>query len=229
MMATTAITVARTTPAANTASRAAPHAAGKKPFFMALAASAFIWVAAHGGVMAQDESFAIDTQGANEQTAPIDVPAPAEDTASEDFAIEETAPEAAAEAPIADDAQNNSAKFELAKEIIRLSPIEGPLNQTIEDLSLKVSADKRILFKSIINRSIKVDRLNAAAELAFVEIFTLEELKAMREYYASEAGKSIRVKMPLFEERVNPVIRSMIEDALFNVQNSHVNFSGGAR
>lgn len=148
----------------------------------------------------------------------------------EKAAIAAPAPEAEADiAPVEspDGASSDTAiKHGLAREIIRLSPVEGDLSKTIQELSMNVPADKRILFKSIVNRSIKVDRLNAAAEVAFVEIFTLDELESMRDYYASEQGQSIRKKMGAFEERIQPLMDAMVEDALFNVQNSSVDFTG---
>jgi hypothetical protein len=114
--------------------------------------------------------------------------------------------------------------FELAKEIIRLYPIETEINNSIDGISKQLKAEKRALFKSIVSRSIKIDRLNAAAELAFVEIFTVGELRAMRDYYKSEEGRAIRNKMPQFETRMEPVISQMVQDALFNVQNSNIDF-----
>lgn len=167
--------------------------------------------------MAQSESFAIDTETAVPADATDDAAA-ADDTAADDAAATE-------EVPAATDTQNNPAKFELAKEILKLAPIDEPISKTIDNLSQKVPASKRILFKSIVNRSIKVDRLNAAAELAFVELFTLEELTAMRDYYKSPEGQSIRSKMSQFDARIQPVIQAMLEDALFNIQNSKIDFS----
>lgn len=116
-------------------------------------------------------------------------------------------------------------KFNLANKILKINPVEQDLNDAIDALADQVPANRRILFKSIIDRSIKIDRLNAAAQLAFVEVFTKEELQAMHDYYASEEGVSIQKKMPEFEERIQPVIKSMVEDAVFNIKNSNVDFS----
>lgn len=182
--------------------------------------------------LAQSESFAIESEAAvpSADVAPVDTDAAAGAQTGEaeaEATAESTGePAAEAEAPVvAADPENNAAKFELAKEILKLAPIDEPINKTIEDLSQKVPATKRILFKSIVNRSIKIDRMNAAAELAFVELFTKEELTAMRDYYKSAEGKSIRSKMTQFDARMQPVIQAMLEDALYNIQNSKIDFS----
>lgn len=123
------------------------------------------------------------------------------------------------------DPKISAEKFQLAEEIIALNPIETTLTTTIDNLAEKIPAERRILFKSIMNRSIKIDRLNSAAQLAFIEIFTLEELKGMRDFYASDVGKSVNQKMPLFEKQIEPVIQTMVEDAVYNIKNSNVDFS----
>jgi len=118
-----------------------------------------------------------------------------------------------------------AAKFEVAKKIIEINMVERELNAAINNIAEKVPANRRILFKSIIDRSIKIDRLNAAAQLAFVEVFTLDELNAMEAYYSSEEGKAIQDKMPEFDAKIAPVIQSMLEDAVYNIKNSNVDFS----
>jgi hypothetical protein len=121
--------------------------------------------------------------------------------------------------------QEQAQKFAIANEILALNPLDRTLTTTIDDLAQQVPANRRILFKSIMNRSIKIDRLNTAAQLAFAEIFTLKELRAMRDFYASEEGASINQKMPDFESRIQPVIEAMVQDAVYNIRNSNVDFS----
>jgi hypothetical protein len=116
-------------------------------------------------------------------------------------------------------------KFELAKKILKINPVQKDLDQEISALAAQVPANRRVLFKSIIDRSIKIDRLNTAAQLALVEVFTTQELEAMFDYYSSVEGQAIQDKMPAFEEKLAPVIRSMVEDAVFNIKNSNVDFS----
>lgn len=142
-----------------------------------------------------------------------DTNAPAE-TSAEDEAADATS-----------DDPDAAVKFELAKKILKINPVQKDLDDAVAALAQQVPANRRVLFKSIIDRSIKIDRLNTAAQLAFVEVFTVSELQTMLDYYSSEDGKAIQEKMPEFEEKLEPVIRSMVEDAVFNIKNSNVDFS----
>jgi hypothetical protein len=146
--------------------------------------------------------------------------------------VEEEETNAPAETSVEDEAADATSddpdaavKFELAKKILKINPVQKDLDDAVSALAQQVPANRRVLFKSIIDRSIKIDRLNTAAQLAFVEVFTVSELQTMLDYYSSEDGMAIQEKMPEFEEKLEPVIRSMVEDAVFNIKNSNVDFS----
>ena len=119
-----------------------------------------------------------------------------------------------------DDAQTVelSKKLTLAKEYSKIAPVDVEVNNAIEGLILNVPKENRILFKSILERNINTQRVQSASEMALAEIFTLEELKAMVDFYSTEEGKSVRSKMPDYQERLKPVLEQMVRDALQSYQ-----------
>lgn len=109
-------------------------------------------------------------------------------------------------------------KIELAQQYSKLVPIDSEVDKTIEQLALQVPVDQRVLFKSILQRTIKADRLKAASELALSDLFTAKELEAMVTFYGTPEGQAIKDKMPDYQERLQPVLQQMVQDALVSLQ-----------
>ena len=112
-----------------------------------------------------------------------------------------------------------AAKMELAQTYSKLVPVDAEIKETIEQLALQVPVAQRVQFKAILAQNIKVDRLRSASELALTEIFTVEELKALTEFYKTDAGQAIKDKMPDYQGRLQPVLEQMIQDSLVSLQN----------
>lgn len=198
------------------------------PRFVALSLPAFFLITAMVFTVpdahAQEDEAGFEVLDVEEETGS----APQNEDAARDMAADmngDTAEDMTASANAESD-DVEAAKFALAKKIIAINPVEDDLNRTINQIAERVPANRRALFKSIMDRSIKIDRLNTAAQLAFTEVFTLAELEAMYAFYSSPEGQAVQNKMPQFNERINPVIESMVEDAMYNVRNSNINFGG---
>ena len=111
-----------------------------------------------------------------------------------------------------------AAKIELAKKYSAAVPVETEIANSIEKLVLQVPVDQRALFKSILQRFIKADRLRTVSELALAETFTQDELKAMVAFYETPEGKAVREKMGLYQEKMQPIMEQMVRDAVESFQ-----------
>ena len=120
--------------------------------------------------------------------------------------------------PVMAQDKNLAAKMELAQEYSKLVPVDTEIDKTIEQLALQVPVAQRVQFKAILNQNIKADRLRAASELALTELFTVEELKALTEFYKTDVGQSIKDKMPDYQGRLQPVLEQMVQDSLVSLQ-----------
>jgi hypothetical protein len=118
-----------------------------------------------------------------------------------------------------DDNDDLSRKLELAKEYSKVVPVEEEINKSIGQLIVNVPVDQRGLFKSILERNIKADRLKAVSELALAETFTIEEIQAMIAYYKSPEGQAVREKMPEYQSKLQPVLEQMVRDSIEAFQN----------
>lgn len=110
----------------------------------------------------------------------------------------------------------------LAKNYVATVPVENEVRMAIEQMSLQVPAEQRVLFKQLGEKSIDYNRLRAAAEQAVAETFTDEEIKAMTEFYKSPVGQSVRTKMPEYDKRMQPVMTSIMQDFVKRLQENNV-------
>lgn len=117
-------------------------------------------------------------------------------------------------------AQNNleaeelSKRLVLAKQYFEIFPMEDEIKEAIDQLVLNVPKSERVLFKTILERHIKIPRILAVSEMALAEIFTQDELRAMVAFYSTDEGKAIREKMPLYRQATDPILEQMVSDAV---------------
>jgi hypothetical protein len=119
---------------------------------------------------------------------------------------------------MAQDAATMATKMELAQEYSKLVPVDSDIEKTVEQLALQVPVSQRTQFKSILDRTIKADRLKSASEMALVDIFTAEELAALIAFYKTPEGQAIKDKMPEYQGRIQPVLEGMIKDSVNSLQ-----------
>jgi hypothetical protein len=115
--------------------------------------------------------------------------------------------------PVAVAQDTKSKKFELAQEYSKLIPFDQEVDETINQISLQVPVAQRTQFRSILQRTIKVERLQTASEMALVDVFTVDELEALVAFNKTAEGKAIMAKMPSYQKRLQPVLESMVRDA----------------
>ena len=105
-------------------------------------------------------------------------------------------------------------RMELAKKYSAEVPVSADIANAIDEMVTQVPVDQRPLFRSILERSIKAERVETASELALAETFTAAELEKLIEFYATPEGKSIKQKMPKYQEKLQPILQSMVQDAV---------------
>lgn len=121
--------------------------------------------------------------------------------------------------PIMARADDSAEKVALAKEYSQLVPVDSEIATTIEQLALQVPVAQRVQFKAILAQTIKPEKLKAASELALIDIFTEDELEALIEFYKTPEGQAIKTKMPEYQNRLQPVLSAMIQEAATSLQN----------
>jgi hypothetical protein len=111
-----------------------------------------------------------------------------------------------------------SARLDVARQYSEIVSMEDEVKKSIDNIVIQVPKDDRVLYRSILNRNMNIDRLNTTSELALAEIFTKEELEAMVAFYGTPEGKAIRDKMPEYQERLKPLFEEMLRDSIESFQ-----------
>lgn len=126
-----------------------------------------------------------------------------------------TAPAASTPAPMATDAD---AKLQAARAYLKLIPADLQVQTVIEQMGQKIKPEQRDAFKKIAGETIQADRLNTAAEVALADIFTVEELNAMTQFFGTETGKSVMKKMDTYQQRLMPIVSDMVTQTALRMQ-----------
>lgn len=105
-------------------------------------------------------------------------------------------------------------RIQLAKQYSQVVPIQEEVRMAIENLVVQVPKDDRVLFKSILERTIKADELQKTSEMALADIFTVKELESLIAFYSTPEGKAVREKMPEYQTQLKPVLEKMIMESL---------------
>ena len=102
-------------------------------------------------------------------------------------------------------------KLRAAKDYLAVIPIENDITESIEQLVVQVPVAERTLFRSILERNLRVKDLESFAERSLTEVFTAEELKALTAFYQTPEGAAVQQKMPDYQAKLQPYIRDQVK------------------
>lgn len=107
-----------------------------------------------------------------------------------------------------------SSRLKAAKAYLELIPVEDEVDDSIEQLVLQVPVKDRVLFRSILEKNINTDDLQAYAEKSLAEVFTADEIIALTEFYKTPEGAQVQKKMPDYQAKLQPYIRDRIMQSM---------------
>jgi hypothetical protein len=97
-------------------------------------------------------------------------------------------------------------------------PIAKMMEESIEQISLSLPANQRILFVAQMRQVVDGRQLQAIALDKMAEVFTAEELDALAAFYGSPVGQTIVTKFPVYMAEVMPVIQRELARAVREVE-----------
>ena len=132
-------------------------------------------------------------------------------------AQEEGKPVSAAEALPATE-QPTPAQLELAKKMHEIWPIRTRIETAINAVAQNAPLAKQAELKAALRKSIQFDQVQEESIRAMASTFSEDELKAMVEFYGSEAGRSISAKTQDYEMMMRPVLVKMMDKAMLDLK-----------
>ncbi len=109
-------------------------------------------------------------------------------------------------------------RLALAEKMHEIWPIRTRVEKAIESVSENFPEEKRAEVKAAMRKSIQFDQLEEESIKAMADTFTEEELKAMIEFYGSDAGRSISEKTADYELALRPAMTKMLDKAMLDLR-----------
>lgn len=114
--------------------------------------------------------------------------------------------------------ENYAKRLELSKQMHEIWPVRPKVESAIDAVGEEVPEADRAKFKAAMRRAMKFKALEEASIDAMAEIFTVDELTAMIEFYGSKEGRSVSYKTGDYEAALQPLMIKMIDKALLDTR-----------
>jgi hypothetical protein len=143
--------------------------------------------------------------------------------AEQDVVTEEVVDEEVVETkpikPVAGNTEENyEQRLELSRKMHEIWPTRPKVEAALENVAEQIDPINRAQFKAGMRRAIKFEALQEASIDAMADIFTVEELEAMIEFYGSKEGRSVSHKTEDYERAIGPIMTQMIDKSLLDVK-----------
>ena len=109
-------------------------------------------------------------------------------------------------------------KQELAKEMNEYRPVQDQVEIAIDQIAQQFPDGDRAAFKSFMRNHLDFQAIEKISVDAMADTFTVEELKAMVEYYAKPEARSASEKLQGYQEKVSPEIIRMIDKVMMKAR-----------
>jgi hypothetical protein len=131
----------------------------------------------------------------------------------------EGTPVPAAEA-LADNAVDEPSreKLELAEKMHDVWPIRPRIEAAYDSVAEGFPPERQAEVKAALRKATNFDEMEEASIKAMANLFTVEELKAMIDFYGSDTGRSISAKTPEYEAALRPSVDKMINKAMMDLR-----------
>lgn len=133
-----------------------------------------------------------------------------------EMAAEEQVEEKKEIKPLPDDEASYTERLALSHKMHEIWPIRPKIENALDVVSEQIQPDKRLEFKSGMRRAISFEALEEQSIEAMADIFTVEELRAMIDFYGSKEGRSVSHKTTDYEQALLPLMTKMIDKALLD-------------
>ena len=115
-------------------------------------------------------------------------------------------------------AENAEQRMELSRQLHEIKPIKPRIDKSIDNIARQMKNTDQRAFAATVKRILNYNAIKTASIKAMADIYTLEELEAMIEYYSKPEAKSAAEKQDEYQERVSPEITKMMDKALMEMR-----------
>lgn len=125
---------------------------------------------------------------------------------------------------IEDTPENRYKQIERYMEVV---PPREMLNDITKNLSRNYPPNQRYQFRTILMSHVNIDTLVKAMNESMAKHFTAAEIKALADFYSTDAGQSAMKKMGVYMADVMPVVQAEVARAFKKFQEQEERAHGG--
>ena len=112
-------------------------------------------------------------------------------------------------------ADNDLAKrIELAKEMHKIRSARMQVQEAVDQVGRNLPPLDRDRFMKMVEKAFDYDALEKLSIDTMVELFTVQELEKMVDYFGSAEAKSIEKKLPVYQQKIQPYIIKSLDSAM---------------
>ncbi|WP_435642116.1 hypothetical protein [Micavibrio aeruginosavorus] len=119
---------------------------------------------------------------------------------------------------MAQDAVSNDADMvkrrELALEMHKIRPAREQVSEAVQQVARNLPPADQERFIAMVDKAFDYAALEKMSVDTMVNLFTTAELQAMVDYFGSPEAKAVAKKLPIYQEKLQPEIIRMLDQAL---------------
>lgn len=106
---------------------------------------------------------------------------------------------------------DDASKQAAAERYLRAVPMSKMMEDSYAQMAKTLPADQRARFVAEMRAVVKIDRMEQIAKAAMVKTFSLEEITALADFYASPHGASAMAKFGVYMGEIMPALMQEME------------------
>lgn len=105
-------------------------------------------------------------------------------------------------------------RVELAREMHKIRSARMQVQEAVDQVSRNLPPLERDRFIKMVERAFDYEALETLSMDTMVELFTVQELQKMVDYFGSAEARSIEKKLPVYQEKIQPHIIKSLDSAM---------------
>lgn len=116
------------------------------------------------------------------------------------------------------DDESYEERLKLAQKMHEIWPMRQKVESALDALANNIKESERLKFKAGLRKAINYEALEETSIDAMADIYTIDELTKMIDFYGSKEGKSISYKNKDYEKALQPIMIKMMDKAFLDAK-----------
>lgn len=105
-----------------------------------------------------------------------------------------------------------------AERYMRVVPMQKMVDDTISELAKQIPEERRDRFVKLMTATMRVEMLERITRRSLIEVFSVDELSALADFYGSTHGQSAMRKFGQYMGHIMPALQEEIRAAFEQIQ-----------